>query len=320
MNPRRIAIVLTTVLALLIGAAFLFPPKKEAPEASDPALPARMHGAVSLRFAKPDESFALTLENGVWTLEGDADFPLDQTLCQALADRLYTMKPVETVEGGDRADFGLDPAACTLTAEDTQGTTLVYTFGSYNAYAGLTYFSDGAQVFLIEPSDAQAFLVGPYDLLGLEKPMPVDAQRVTSLSVRTLSGQWRYTLTRENESFTACGTLVDAANPALAYSADPDYAESLVKACSMLYLYECAAYRAQDEALEVYGLRTPTARVELCYRETDAEEESTVVYLFGARDGGRIYVQVEGTDAVYTADENEAAQFLAPDFGKLVVK
>ncbi len=322
MNARRTALVLLAALLILVGAGLLLARhgKQKAQDAavSQPALPSSVL-RIEIRHAQTD--FTLIFENGLWTLAGDPDFPLDQNACRGLADRLRMLAPVRSVSDAQKAQVGLDEPACTVTAEDAQGERHVFTIGAKNERDALYYLGLDDAVYLIEPADAAAFFVTPYDLASDERPPILDAACVLSLSVRTHTGQWHYTLTSTQDGYTVQGTLLDAADPERIYPADPVQAMELYKACAALYLYDCVEYRALDDsALEAYGLRTPTARAALVYREKDDPEEHTRVWLFGARADGRIYAQLEGSNRIYTADASEAARFLAPDFEKLKIK
>ena len=319
MNARRAALVLLSLL-VLVGAGLLLAHKLREDEQESAATPALPNDISRIEIAHGDESFALFLSSGLWTLEADTDFPLDQTACRALADRLRLLSPVRAVEAAEKAQIGLDKPQCTVTAEDAQGVRFVYTVGAKNERENLYYLGLGDTVFFVEAADAEAFFLTPYDLAVDERPLILDTENIVSLSVRTQTGQWHYTLTCDADGYTLRGTLIDPANPRVEYPADPEQARALLKACGALYLFDCVEYRAlSDEALEAYGLRTPTARVELVFREKGTQADETRVYLFGARENGRICLKIEGSDRIYTADETEAARFLAPDFGKLLI-
>lgn len=320
MNARRAALVLLALLALVGAGLLIARARRDRAQVEEPR-PMLPDSVTRIEVSYGEDEYSLVLSDGVWILEGADAFPLDQNACRAFADRLRLLSPVRFVSGARYESVGLDPPQCAITAEDGQGRRYAYAVGAESSNENLYYFGFGGAVYLIEPTDAFGFFVTPYDLMHDERPALIDAQSILSLSVRTSTERWHYTLTRGADGYAVRGTLADAADPDRGRPADPEQAQEIFRACGSLYLYDCVEYRAlPDDALEAYGLRTPTARVELVYREKDAQADSTLVYLFGARKDGRIYLRIEGSDRIYTADETEAAHFLAPDFAKLTAQ
>ena len=79
----------------------------------------------SMAWQNGDETIRLVRADGVWSLDGEANFPLKQDVADELASDIAALEATHTVTGGaDAADYGLDEPAFTVTVENDSGDTL----------------------------------------------------------------------------------------------------------------------------------------------------------------------------------------------------
>ncbi len=330
MNRKR-SIFFLCVLILLFGAGYCImqyvqtlQPKEDA---SALALPVP-EDAQSIQISYAQESFCIFQYGEGWQLASDKDFPLETSLCNALNTTLASLQAVREVDGGDPDSFGLNQPLCRIHAVDVNGTEYEYTLGNYNEYNGLYYLSCGGEtIYMLEAAAAESFFIGVYDLIAADEAPDIDADRIYGLSVQSASGTWQYMLEREDSSdgsaYQISGSLLDPNAPDIQHAADPDASLALFKNIALLYLYSCVEYCADDmQTLSEYGLSEPAAQVTVLYEQEDEEGQAqrlSFQYDFGTQtEDGYIYVRMQGSDMIFLAYYNEAAQFLSPDFAALL--
>ncbi len=332
MNRKRSVLILC-VLILLFGAAYVIvnhhsTTAQSTQDTMSFAIPTPAEiQSVEISYAQ-DDAFCILRDGSGWLLESDANFPLDDSLCSELCAAVSALQAVREVEGGDRDAFGFDTPVCQILAIDADGTQYSYLLGNYNDYNGLYYLSCGEDsVYMLDAETAERFFIGAYDLIEADEAPNIDAQDVRSLSVQSASGTWQYTLERldtddDTTTYQVSGSLLDPDMPDFWYAADPDEALSIFKDATLLYLYSCVEYCADDDqTLASYGLLEPTAQATISY-EQEAEDgqirQYEFCYDFGSQtQDGYIYVRMQDSDMVFLAYYNEAAQFLSPDFQTL---
>ena len=114
----------------------------------------------SMAWQNGDETIRLVRADGVWSLDGEANFPLKQDVADELASDIAALEATHTVTGGaDAADYGLDEPSFTVTVENDSGDTLVYRMGAKNDVTGEYYlrFSENDAIYTIATSLAATF-------------------------------------------------------------------------------------------------------------------------------------------------------------------
>ena len=267
-----------------------------------------------------ETDFTLLRTDNGWQLAEDEKFPLDSVTCSTLYAALMNLRAQRTIDDGDTSAFGFDAPRCTMTVTDADGTLYRYILGNHNPYNNLSYFSANDAIFMIDSITAQYFLYNTLDFIEEDTAPDIDEADVTYFEVRSATNSWYYTLTASDNAYLASGTLVNAAQPDSMISVDAAAALSLIRNFTMLYFFDCAAYNADNETLVQYGLDEPFATVYLEYTVKDADGNAISMPFamhFGIRDGKYIYVRMEGSDMVFTANVNETLQFLSPDFASI---
>jgi len=148
---------------------------------------------------------------------------------------------------------------------------------------------------MIERSSAEKMLLYLDDLLDADRFPYIDVDRVQIFTL--VKDGVTVTIMPETDGYLVNG---EPGKPDLCYAA-------LKSACS-LYSYRCADYRADDAALEDYGLLNPRATVTVEYTEWgDGETAHTFIVYFGDNTpDGYTYAKMEGSGMVLTVAGSEA--------------
>lgn len=146
------------------------------------------NGGGTLAFTKTDDN---------WTLDTDADFPVDGTYLDALANGLESVEAERILEDPDElADYGLEDPAYTLSAETADGESVTLYLGNLDATSSNRYAMREGDERIYTISTSLATLMD-YDLLDLMDLMELPS--LPSMSKSTLSSA---TLSTAAESHT----------------------------------------------------------------------------------------------------------------------
>ena len=280
------------------------------------------NGGGTLAFTKTDDN---------WTLDTDADFPVDGTYLDALANGLESVEAERILEDPDElADYGLEDPAYTLSAETADGESVTLYLGNLDATSSNRYAMREGDERIYTISTTLATLMD-YDLLDLMELLTLPSMSKSTLASATLStAAESHTLTknevsREQEVETDTGEVDENGDPIYEtttetvttttwyldgeeVSSDADGLSDWLSALSSLYLESCYAYKADSDTLTACGLTTgSTLSVTVAVEQetedsedsADAEAETattteTVTLTFGSADseGTGYYVTV----------------------------
>lgn len=270
----------------------------------------------AMEWQNDGETIRLARADGVWSLDGEASFPLRQDIADELAADIAALEATHTVTGGaDAADYGLDEPDFTVTVENDSGDTLVYRMGAKNDVTGEYYlrFSENDAIYTIASSLADTFDYNRASLLDAPEIPSLDgAVRLVIAGVDADVDQAYYAdstgMTYTNEYHWFNVTADNAANPS-----DTDGVQALLTKISGLALTDCCDYSATEEALQGYGLSPALLTVDVEYLPDDAEEgaeyERFALYI-GAQDAetGLYYAALPDSPLVFriSADTAEA--------------
>ena len=348
---------LVGVLAVCIGAYAglrAWNAGAEAREEAAAVYVAQLTDVTTLSFDHGGGMLAFTKSGETWTLDGDADFPVDGTYLDSLASSLEHVKAERTLEDPDElADYGLEEPAYTLTAGTADGESVTLYLGDLDSSTANRYAMREGDARIYTVSATLATLMD-YDLLDL-----MELPDLPSLSKSTLSGaaletaSGSHTLTknevsRVQEVETDTGEVDEDGEPIYEtttetvttttwyldgeeISSEADGLSDWLSALSGLYLEGCYAYQADSDTLTACGLTTgSTLSVTVTVEddgnedgETEAEPASeTVILTFGsaASEGTGCYVTLgtpETGSSIYLVDLETAQTLLALDYETL---
>lgn len=249
----------------------------------------------SLAWSNDGEDYAFTRGESVWMREGDAAFPVNQTVVQNLADTISGLTAArQLTAGADPADYGLAEPAFRVTAGDAQGEATTFSLGDATPFADGYYLSVSGDdaIYVVEDSLADVFDKTLTQLAAMESlPDVTDVQRVTVGSALDISldGQtWRDTASSEALDAQAVETLVSDAS-GISWSALVDTA-------------------ADDEALAERGLDGEKATRVTLY---DGDGEALALLLGGEDGQGNRYARLPDSRMVYTVYGDDADALLS---------
>lgn len=287
-----------------------------------------------------------------WQLEGDASFPLRQSYLTEMAGCLSALSPVRELDGAgvDAAgEYGLDSPELTVVFTDQEGAEHSVSFGNINSSTGDRYgMTDSGKIYTFSDQDAAKFRCHLNDLATVEEWPAVSRDDVESIVVENGGDVWIL------EQRPAGDLRLDPTDTLTWFARQPDgsqmavdstAAESIVSAVTGLSAERCVEVRGR-ELMEQYGLGDGAATVTVAYtvtRETepDAETEETKekesekqeeqqsepemitehrtmkLRIGGQAEDGVYYVNMDGSERIYTIAQSVAEQFLKLDREKL---
>ena len=231
------------------------------------------------------QSLSFHKEDGTWTYDGDADFPVDQDKIVQLLDPFASFGAAFTIQDPeDLGQYGLNTPTCTidLSTEDKDYTILL---GDYSTMDSQRYVSIGdGNVYLVQNDPLDLFDAQLSELIHNDEIPQLDT--ITQLSV---SGPDDYT------------AVYEAGNTTDTYRADDVYftqrsgrkvpldtsrVEDYLDAMEALDLTNYVTYNATEEEIQNCGLDDPEATVQVDYttEDDDGNEIAGTVTLYISRD------------------------------------
>ena len=295
----------TKLIGLLVAFALLWAatmaadrlnPENQTVEAP-PLLALDTASITSLTWTYGGETLTFTRSDGVWTYPEDEAFPLDESGITAMTDALSQLTAQKTIDQPQDLDqYGLEDPVCSIEVTLTDSTTWL-AIGDESSLDGLRYLSTGSDmVYLVDSELLDAFSRELYDLIQYEDiPAMTDVQ---SFTVETAGNSLTLT-TQETEGGDAW--IYRDRDSDTSTTLDTSLTDDLVETVTRMYWSSCVNYRADQIALELYGLDTPAATVTVAYTETteEGQVEGTFHLELGAVNGEYCYARLAGSSMVY---------------------
>lgn len=288
--------------------------QKETVEAEDvqiSLLNAEADDVTGLAWETDGEAVTLKKQDGLWRLDGDDAFPVDQDAAQQLAQSVANLTASRRLTGVETlSDYGLEQPTFAVTVTLADGDWHLISQGSINALSGDAYVqvSGDSDVYITSDAPADAFDMGREDLLAME-PLPEIAD-VMQMDLSTPEGT-------QSLRYIASGTDsyedADTGRPM-----DADAVSTFVDTLNAIAWTGCVSYDAGDEERIQFGLDEPTVEVRVHYTvetASDADDGETVaadgeyVLLLGgtSSDDGSVYAATAADSAmVYTISSADA--------------
>ena len=273
----------------------------------------------SMAWQNGDETIRLVRADGVWSLDGEANFPLKQDVADELASDIAALEATHTVTGGaDAADYGLDEPAFTVTVENDSGDTLVYQMGAKNDVTGEYYlrFSENDAIYTIASSLAATFDYNRASLLDAPVIPSLDgATRLVIAGTDADVDQADYA-DSTGMTYTDAYHWFNVTADNVVKPSDADSVQALLTKISGIALTDCCDYNATEQALEGYGLSPARLTVEVEYvpdgAESETEYERFALYI-GAQDEetGLYYAALPDSPLVFRVSADTAEALLS---------
>lgn len=258
------------VLVIAAGAAFAvtrYEEKKEEIKTSgETILSIDADSVTALSWDNGDAELAfLKDEDGNWSYDGDAAFPVDP---DKIAEKLSPFAELGAAFAIENADdlslYGLDHPVCTISLT-ADGTDYEILLGDFSKMDSQRYVSIGdGNVYLVTADPMEEYDAVLRDMILNDKvPYLTQADSVT------FSGSESYTLTYEEDSSkTYCADDIYFAN---GKPLDTDRVKAYLRTVGELDLTDYASYNASEDELASWGLDTPAITVTIAYTETDED-------------------------------------------------
>ncbi|MDO5378507.1 MAG: DUF4340 domain-containing protein [Clostridia bacterium] len=256
----------------------------------------------SLSWEKDGAEYAFQKGEDGWTREGDASFPVNQTVLESLAERIANLTATrELTDVSERSDYGLSDASFAVTAKDADGGAVTFAVGAQTPFEDGYYISasNSDALYVVESSLESAFDLTLTELAQMES-IP-QAETVTRLTVGSLD------IAYDGES----GTWSDAAT---GEKLDASAAEKLASAANDLGWNELIAVSASDEELAEWQLDEEQATALMIY---DGEEAVLSLLLGGEDESGNRYARLADSRMVYTLFSSDVSSLLSASIDTL---
>lgn len=245
-------------------------------------------------------------EDGTWTYDEDAAFPVDQERIASLLslfDQFGVTFVIEDVE--DYGMYGLDDPICTirLTLDDDQSYTI--TLGDFSTMDSQRYVSIGdGNAYLVPTDPLDSFSVQLRDLIDQD-----DVPYLAKTEEIRFSGAENYTVTYEEDSADAyCDedlffTQLDGENLPL----DTYRVEDYLSAITNLALTNYVTYNADEDDLKDLGLDDPELVIQVDYLDEgeDGSETPASFQLSISRDPEEKQAAAQTSDQEETSGEDD---------------
>ncbi|MGN0772524.1 MAG: DUF4340 domain-containing protein [Candidatus Ventricola sp.] len=248
----------------------------------------------SLTWTKDGEEYAFSLGESVWTKDGDASFPVNQSALQNLAKKIAGLTADRELTDVTRPeDYGLAAPAFSVTVRDEDGSETVYAMGDQTPFEDGYYLSvsGSGSVYVIASSLATAFDKTLTQLASMESmPEVTDVTRMTvgdTLDICQSDGVW---------VDTATGEMLDQSA-----------AQALVSEAKGLTWSELIATDATDEQLAQWALDDAQAVAVTLFNGETAER---TLLLGGKDDETDRYARLPDSRMVYTFYSDDADDLL----------
>ena len=253
-----------------------------------------------------DTGFSFHREDGAWTYDDDAAFPVDQDKIASLLSYFEQMGAAFTIEDPeDLGMYGLDDPLCTidLTLDDDQAYTI--TLGDFSTMDSQRYVSIGdGNVYLVEDDPLDLFDAQLSELIQNDEIPDLDT--ITQLSV---SGPDDYTAVYEEGNTTDTYRSDDVyftQRSGDKVPLDTSRVEDYLYTMSSLDLTNYVTYNATEEEIQDCGLDDPEATVQVDYttEDDDGNDVSGSVTLYVSRDPDERAAAQTETDSQSTDDSD----------------
>lgn len=251
-----------------------------------------------------DETLAFTCTDGVWTVTGNAAYPLNQTDVQAMADDLMALTGSRQLDGvTNLADYGLAEPSFSVTATWADGTSTTYAVGDETPFGDSYYLSLGQEgiVYTVEDEVADIFDTTLSALAVLDTIPTVDS------AVRLTVGTGLDVVKEETSRSINEGELWY--DNATGMALDGTAVEKLITAAKGIDWDALADATATDEALTAYGVDEASATAITLY--TDAETAGLTLLIGAQNDDGDYYARLPGSAIVCTVTASDVSSLLS---------
>ena len=299
MKKNKALLILLGVLIVLLAAYFALKAwnrqQAEKDEESDAVVVTQIDPAEikAISYDMGDGERAFEKRDGTWIYTPDADFPLDQSVPETIAEDMGQLKADrELVDGDELADYGLEEPDYTVTLTEADGTVTEIKFG--NTVDDYYYVSldDSGTVYTVPSSAADNLSQSLNDMAQFDDYPSIGSGNLKKVVIT--SGETSTVYDSENEE-------------------QSEDISAIAGGLGTVVLSEAADYSVADADRGNYGLDNASrTTVEVTYTE-DNEDKTMTLYIGGEDGDGSRYVMMDDSRIVYLISDEICGNILNED-------
>ena len=299
MKKNKALLILLGVLIVLLAAYFALKAwnrqQAEKDEESDAVVVTQIDPAEikAISYDIGDGERAFEKRDGTWIYTPDADFPLDQSVPETIAEDMGQLKADrELVDGDELADYGLEEPDYTVTLTEADGTVTEIKFG--NTVDDYYYVSldDSGTVYTVPSSAADNLSQSLNDMAQFDDYPSIGSGNLKKVVIT--SGETSIVYDSENEE-------------------QSEDISAIAGGLGTVALSEAADYSVADADRGNYGLDNASrTTVEVTYTE-DNEDKTMTLYIGGEDGDGSRYVMMDDSRIVYLISDEICGNILNED-------
>lgn len=299
MKKNKTLLILLGVLIVLLAAYFALKAwnrqQAEKDEESDAVVVTQIDPAAikAISYDIGDGERAFEKRDGTWIYTPDADFPLDQSVPETIAEDMGQLKADrELVDGDELADYGLEEPDYTVTLTEADGTVTEIRFG--NTVDDYYYVSldDSGTVYTVPSSAADNLSQSLNDMAQFDDYPSIGSGNLKKVVIT--SGETSIVYDSENEE-------------------QSEDISAIAGGLGTVALSEAADYSVADADRGNYGLDNASrTTVEVTYTE-DNEDKTMTLYIGGEDGDGSRYVMIDDSRIVYLISDEICGNILNED-------
>lgn len=299
MKKNKTLLILLGVLIVLLAAYFALKAwnrqQAEKDEESDAVVVTQIDPAEikAISYDMGDGERAFEKRDGTWIYTPDADFPLDQSVPETIAEDMGQLKADrELVDGDELADYGLEEPDYTVTLTEADGTVTEIKFG--NTVDDYYYVSldDSGTVYTVPSSAADNLSQSLNDMAQFDDYPSIGSGNLKKVVIT--SGETSTVYDSENEE-------------------QSEDISAIAGGLGTVALSEAADYSVADADRGNYGLDNASrTTVEVTYTE-DNEDKTMTLYIGGEDGDGSRYVMIDDSRIVYLISDEICGNILNED-------
>ena len=244
-------------------------------------------------------------ELGMWYWTADTSLPLDDSVILDILSILTAWNPQQTLTDAAALEAsGLDEPTGSLTAVTSTGSYTKLLFGKTTTDGTSDYVrlnDDEGTVYIIDGGLSDLMEIPVYDMCRLPALPVLDEARIRSITIR--GPEQEDETSRRVVSLTALRSEENS-DPTWRFEGanitDDPTLRALLEDLSNLTFAKCVDYAPSDEAVEICGLDSPSAVLQVAYR-TESGTDQMLELTIGQRlpDGSGRYTRMGSESAVY---------------------
>lgn len=299
MKKNKALLILLGVLIVLLAAYFALKAwnrqQAEKDEESDAVVVTQIDPAEikAISYDIGDGERAFEKRDGTWIYTPDADFPLDQSVPETIAEDMGQLKADrELVDGDELADYGLEEPDYTVTLTEADGTVTEIKFG--NTVDDYYYVSldDSGTVYTVPSSAADNLSQSLNDMAQFDDYPSIGSGNLKKVVIT--SGETSTVYDSENEE-------------------QSEDISAIAGGLGTVALSEAADYSVADADRGNYGLDNASrTTVEVTYTE-DNEDKTMTLYIGGEDGDGSRHVMIDDSRIVYLISDEICGNILNED-------